>query len=217
MAGQLEDSLRQAQQALAVVALLGYHTVGIDVVGHPTRTVIDRDAAGGVVVGHGLAIAAAGDVATETEIVMTDAELAQQRGGKVALVTKAVNDHRLTDGTTYPNHGDMVVEARGLIDALIAIAVVRKNDHQGITPGRCLLPIVDKTTDALIQIVEGIVHLVVKDLRGDVPRLVAGQREQGLHPRLVRLLFLDIGQERIEHDIIAYTPLTKQSQGQVFD
>ena len=72
MAGQLEDSLRQAQQALAVVALLSYHTVGIDVVGHPTCAVVDREATGGVVVGHRLTVAAGGDVGAETEIVMTD-------------------------------------------------------------------------------------------------------------------------------------------------
>ena len=85
--------------------------------------------------------------------------------------------------------------------------MVRENDNQRVLPRRCLAQIIDKTANALVQIVEGIIYLVVQHLGRHIPGLMTGQGKQCLHP-MVTLLGFDVAQQRVEHDVVTYTPLT---------
>ena len=68
----------------------------------------------------------------------------------------------------------MVVETRALVNAFVAIAVVGQNDNQCVLPSGCLAQVVDKTADTLVQVVEGMIHLIVQYLCGDVPWFMTG-------------------------------------------
>ena len=63
------------QLALAVATLVGYHAVSFQVVGHPSRTVVEGQTIGRGMPCHRMRIAAAQNVATETEVVVADAQL----------------------------------------------------------------------------------------------------------------------------------------------
>ena len=181
---------------------------GVEVVGHPAGGVVEGEEVGRGVPGYGAAVAGAEDVAAEAEVFVGNGELAQEGGGQVALVAESADDGRLAHGTTHPEEGHVVVEPRGLVDVAIAVAVVGEDDDEGVLPGGGLAQGVDEASQAVVEVVEGIVDLVVEYARGYVPRFVAGEGEQRLHPRTVRLLGTDVGQQAAEHHLVVDAPLT---------
>ena len=81
-----------------------------------------------------MGIGLAQHVATESVFLVTDAQLSEQGGGKVCLITDALNTSGRLDGTAHPDHRNMVPQWMEFVDILVVDAVIRQHDDQCVIP-----------------------------------------------------------------------------------
>ena len=157
--------------------------------------------------GKGIGVAPAHHIAAESEIIVSDAHLPEQRSRKVGLIAELMDAPWRFQGSTQPKHGHMVVLRMFFAHIAVAEPVVGQENNQQIVPLRSLSKLINKTTDTLVQIVKGIQDRVFQPVGGNIPRLMAAQRRVAPKVMLaaVRLHYLLV--ERFEGDIVAHAPL----------
>ena len=84
--------------------------------------------------GKGISISLAHDIATERVVIMPDAELSQECGGKIGLITDLFDAPWLFHSTTQPEHGHMVVLGVVFLHAQIGESMIGEEDYQQVFP-----------------------------------------------------------------------------------
>ena len=137
--------------------------------------------------GKGIGVVLAQHITTEMIVLMVYAQLSQQGGRQVGLITNLSDASGLFDSTSQPKHGHMVMHRMLLAYLTIAVTVVGQQDNQQVIPCWRLLHLADKVANTLVQIIEGIQNLIVKTVCGHIPRLMTRQRGIAYQERLFLL------------------------------
>ena len=138
---------------------------------------------------------------------MVDAELSEEGGGKVGLVAKDIDTARGFDGTSCPNHGNVVFARVELVDVgRPRHAMVGKDDDEGVLPLRRATECFQEAGNRMVEVVEGVEDGVFQRVVRHFPRFVAGEGEEGLEPRPTLRHSGDALRELAEHEVVGHAP-----------
>ena len=84
-------------------------------------------------------------IPAKAEILRGEAYLTQQSSGQIGLIADAGDRARSCDGSTQPQHRDVIAFGGIILGAVwIAEAMIGEEDDQAVLPGRKLLEAVDE-------------------------------------------------------------------------
>ena len=160
-----------------------------------------------------MGVCAAQHVAAKAERIVTNAQLAEERGRQVGLVADTVNAAGLANSPSRPYHRNVALARVGVVDAgRISDTVVGQDDDQSVFPLARFLKLRHEAADAIVEIGESIGHGVVLDAAvRHAPRFVARQGEETRVPGPVGRFFLYHLEETTESDMVGHAPIVRMA------